>query len=54
MTVINGINNFDNVVGFFVDAAGNTEGVVGAPLQSLSQNDTTHFHHDTHTDHALT
>jgi probable HAF family extracellular repeat protein len=55
MTVINGINNFDNVVGFFVDAAGNTEGVVGAPLHSLAQNDdTTHLHHDTHTDHALT
>ncbi len=35
-TTINGINDFGNIVGFFQDAAGNTNGLAGSPLHGLS------------------
>ncbi len=31
-TTINGINNAGDLVGFYVDAKGNTDGMLGVPL----------------------
>jgi hypothetical protein len=35
-TTLNGINDAGDVVGFFVDAAGNTDGLLGTPVPELS------------------
>ena len=31
-TTINGINNFGQIVGFYVDSKGNTDGFIGTPI----------------------